>query len=86
MVTTEERVSRLEGAYEQLDERLGDIIRSIEAMRSDLNNRFGDLNNRISETNDRINETNNRINHLYAVMFGLWATTILAIVGLYFRT
>ena len=71
MTTTEERVSRLEGAYDQVNERLGDINRSIEAMGIELNN--------------RINETNNRINGLYVLIFGSWVTTVLAIIGLYFR-
>ena len=32
----EQRVSRLEGAYEQVDRRLDDLSRAIEGLRTDL--------------------------------------------------
>ena len=32
----EERISRLEGAYEQVDRRLDDLSRAIEGLRTDL--------------------------------------------------
>ena len=32
----EERISRLEGAYEQVDRRLDDLNRAIEGLRTDL--------------------------------------------------
>ena len=82
MVTTEERVSRLEGAYEQVDERLGDISRSFEAMRTEMNQSIEALRNDI---NSRLNEMNSRINNLYIATIGIWVTTLLAIVGLYLR-
>ena len=36
MVTTDERLSRVEGAYEQVDERLGYIGEEIRGLRLDL--------------------------------------------------
>ena len=39
----ERRVSRLEGAYEQLDARLGDMQRSIDSLRSEINSRFNTM-------------------------------------------
>lgn len=36
MSTLEERVSRLEGAYEQVDRRLGDLNESINELRAQL--------------------------------------------------
>lgn len=36
----EERVSRLEGAYEQVNERLGDLTQAIASLRSEMNSRF----------------------------------------------
>ena len=33
----EERISRLEGAYEQVDKRLDDLSRAIEGLRIDFN-------------------------------------------------
>ena len=50
MTTMEERVSRLEGAYEQLDQRLRDLAGSaarldakVEAFRTDVDARFNAL-------------------------------------------
>ena len=37
MTTLEERVSRLEGAYEQLDQRLGDIQTSLNRIDARIN-------------------------------------------------
>ncbi len=43
MTTMEERVSRLEGAYEQVDRRLGDLTAAVEGLRSEMNARFNAL-------------------------------------------
>ena len=40
MPAIEERVSRLEGAYEQVNERLGDLTQAIASLRSEINSRF----------------------------------------------
>ena len=39
----EQRVSRLEGAYEQVDRRLDELSRSIESLRTEMNNRFNNV-------------------------------------------
>ena len=39
----EERVSRLEGAYEQVDRRLGDLTAAVEGLRSEMNAKFNAL-------------------------------------------
>ena len=75
MVTTEERLSRLEGAYEQADGRLGDISRSIEAMRTETNQSIESLRR----------EMNSRINNLYILIGGSWVTLVIMLIGLYFR-
>ncbi|MCE2464177.1 MAG: hypothetical protein J4F46_09800 [Dehalococcoidia bacterium] len=36
----EERISRLEGAYEQVDRRLDDLNQSINALRTEMNSRL----------------------------------------------
>ena len=72
----EERVSRLEGAYEQVDRRLGDLNASMEALRTDLNGRIdamgSDLTGRIeamgSDTNGRFGEVIGRIDSLNTEM------------------
>ena len=71
MTTTDERLSRLEGAYEQVDRRLDDMNRLIDSLRGDMNNRF--------------NEVNSRINNLYVLFFGGWVTIMVAIIGLYLK-
>ena len=38
--STEERLSRLEGAYEQVSERLNELARGLSDLRSDMNSRF----------------------------------------------
>ena len=38
--STEERLSRLEGAYEQVSERLNELARGMSDLRSDMNSRF----------------------------------------------
>ena len=59
MTTMEERVSRLEGAYEQVDRRLGDLTETItrldvkiDALRSDVDAKFDALR---SEMNAKFN-------------------------------
>ena len=36
MVMTEERISRLEGAYEQVDRRLGDLTQAVAGLRAEI--------------------------------------------------
>ena len=43
MVTMEERVSRLEGAYEQLDQRLGDLQASLNRLETKVDGQFRTL-------------------------------------------
>ena len=93
MVTTDERLSRLEGAYEQVDECLGNISRSFEAMRTDMNQCIDALRAEMNQSievlrndiNSRLSEMNSRINGLFVVTIGLWITTVAAIIGIYFR-
>ncbi len=39
----EQRVSRLEGAYEQVDRRLDSVERALESLRAEMNSRFNTL-------------------------------------------
>ncbi len=43
MTTMEERVSRLEGAYEQVDQRLRDLTEAVGALRHEMNTKFNTL-------------------------------------------
>jgi tetrahydromethanopterin S-methyltransferase subunit G len=42
-VEAERRISRLEGAYEQVDARLHDLAQSLESTRAELNSRINTL-------------------------------------------
>ncbi len=70
-MTLEERVSRLEGAYEQVDARLSDLNRAIESLRVEMNTKFDQI--------DR------RFNTLYLLLGGGWVTLMAAIITLAFR-
>ena len=74
MVTTEDRVSRLEGAYEQVDRRL-----------DDLNTRLSDLSNQVDrrfEVMDRrFDAMDRRFNSLMVIVAGSWITMMAAIIS-----
>ena len=67
MTTIEERVSQLEGTYEQVDRRLDNI-----------DSRLSELNQSLSSLRG---ETNSRLNTLLAVMIGSWATLVVGIIA-----
>ena len=69
----EQRVSRLEGAYEQVTERLGDLSQAIAGLRADMHTEIGSLRA----------ETNTRFNTLLLMIAGLWATMIGGFIALF---
>ena len=95
-----ERMSKLEGAYEQVNERLGEMNGRFNEVRTDMDARFSEMNGRIDVTNTRIDQLrtdmdaridslgaqmNARFNSILVLMLGSWVTTIGVIVGLSFR-
>ena len=48
-MTTEERLSRLEGAYEQVDQRLGDLTQALGSLRQEMMGRFEALHSEATE-------------------------------------
>ena len=95
-----QRMSKLEGAYEQVNERLGEMNSRINEVRTDMDARFSEMNGRIDVTNTRIDhlrtdmdaridslgaQMNARFNSILVLMLGSWVTTIGVIVGLSFR-
>ena len=50
-MTTEERLSRLEGAYEQVDQRLGDLTRAVESVRTEMHEQNAALRQEMHEQN-----------------------------------
>ena len=87
-MTTEQRISRLEGAYEQVDKRLDDLNQSIGGLRSEMDSlrseMRGEMGGLRGEMGSLRSEMNSRINTLTIVMFGTWVTVIGAVIGLYF--
>ena len=80
-MTTEQRISKLEGAYEQVDKRLDDLNQSVTGLRNEMNSLRSEMH---SEIGGLRTETNSRLNTLTIVMFGTWVTVIGAVIGLYF--
>ncbi len=73
--TTEERLSRLEGAYEQVNERLGDL-------RADMNERLNELAG--GQAALRL-EVNSLRNTMLLLIGGVWATTVGGFIALFTR-
>jgi flagellar capping protein FliD len=69
-MATEQRISRLEGAYEQVDARLADI-----------NHRFDSLSSRVDTLEASMNA---RFNTLTILTVGGWVILMAAIVTLFF--
>ncbi len=47
MMITEERMSRLEGAYDQVDRRLGDLRTEMIGLRAEVNDRMSGMESRL---------------------------------------
>lgn len=74
MTTAEERISRLEGAYEQVDRRLDSMDRRLDS----IDTRLSEMNQSIDS---RFSEMNSRLNTLLTVTIGLWATLVVGIIA-----
>ena len=91
---TEKRISRLEGAYEQVDRRLGDLTQAVAGLRAEiaaLRQAMSEQGNalRAEMTGEQRNfraEMNNRLNTLLVVGGGAWVTTVGLIIGLYLQS
>ena len=71
VIEQHERISRLEGAYEQVDKLLDDVNLSMDRLWDEINNLR--------------TEMNSRINNLYILIAGSWITLMGAIIGLYIK-
>ena len=67
----QERLSRLEGTYDQVDRRLDDMHQSLEGLRTETNSRFNEMSSRME----------NQFNILIVVMVGAWVTLMAAIIA-----
>ncbi len=81
--STEERLSRLEGAYEQVSERLGDL-------RSDMNERLNELARGQEALREEMNALRNEFarrqdnlrNTMLLLVGGAWATTVGGLIAI----
>ena len=81
-----DRLSKLEGAYEQVNERLRDLGEEMRqgdaALRTDMNERFNEL----ARGQDSLrSEMNTRFNILLVLIGGVWATMIGGFIALFTR-
>ncbi|MDE2837896.1 MAG: hypothetical protein OXL97_10395 [Chloroflexota bacterium] len=82
----EQRVSRLEGAYEQVSERLGDLFQAIAGLRADMHAEIGGLRSEMNEGQAALRgEMNSRFNVLLVLLGTLWATTVGGFIALFTR-
>ena len=70
----EERVSRLEGAYEQVDARLAGLDSSIESLRAEMNGLR-------TEINTRFDQVDRSFNNLYLLIGGSWVTIMASVMA-----
>ena len=86
MTTNPERLSRLEGAYEQVDQRLGDLTGSVESLRGEMNTRLDAMDRRLDAMDSKFDgkfdslrrDIDNKVNTLTIVI----ATVSTALAGL----
>ena len=79
LVTTEERISRLEGAYEQVNERLGEIRGEL----SRMNGRFDAVDARFDAMNESMNSRFDAMNESTSRRFDAQNRMMLAGIGLF---
>ncbi len=85
-IDLEQRVSRLEGAYEQVNERLGDLSQAIVGLRADMHTEIGSLRSEMNEGHASLRaEMNSRFNILLVLVGTLWATTVGGFIALFTR-
>ena len=65
--TAEERLSRLAGGHEQVNERLNDMTQAITNLRTEMNSFRA--------------EVNARFNNMYIIMGGSWVSLMAAIIA-----
>jgi hypothetical protein len=70
----EPRMAHLEGACDQINERLGSIDRRIDG-----------IDRRFDSTDHRFDSIDQRFNWLFGLVASTWLTTIAAILPLYFK-
>ncbi len=79
----EERVSRLEGAYERVDRRLADLHESMEGLRTDVNGRIDALHTEMNSGLSSLRtDMEKRFNTLYMVVGSTSVAVLIAMIGI----
>ena len=73
----EERVSRLEGAFEQMNERLGNIESNIGGLRGEMGGLRQDMNTSIAELR---RELHTNFRWTMGTIIAMWVTIVFAIM------
>ena len=72
-----DRIGRLEGITEQINDRLGSLERRIDSLKSDLEAQIGSLKSDLERRIDRLEDSHRRdFRWLLGTMIGMWATTM----------
>jgi hypothetical protein len=75
------RLGRLEGGYEQLDKRLGDLAATIEGRFAQVDSRFAQVDSRFAQVDSRFAHVESRLDTLGQKVDGLqWRMTSLILV------
>jgi hypothetical protein len=71
------RIAHLEGVYEQLDKRLGDLTATMDGRFAQMDSRFGQIETRLDSLGQKVDGLQWRFTSLIVVT---WVTTILAVL------
>jgi len=78
------RIAHLEGAYEQIDKRLGDLTATIDGRFAQVDGRFVQIDGRFAQVESRLDGLDRKIDGLQwrmtSLIVGTWMTAILAIL------
>ena len=76
-------MARLEGAYEQIDKRLGDLLSVMDVRFGQVDGRFAQVDTRFAHVEDRIGRLELKTDalqwRLTSLILATWVTTMLAI-------
>jgi flagellar capping protein FliD len=77
-------MAHLEGAYEQLDKRLGDLTATMDGRFAQMDSRFAQIDSRFAQVDSRLNSLGQKVDGLQCRFTSLivvtWITTILAVL------
>ena len=82
--STEERLSRLEGAYEQVSERLGDLRSEMNALREEVQRGQEALREEMQRGHEALRaDINSFRSNMLLLMGGVWATVVGGLIALF---